>query len=589
MKIMNVVLAISFFVSVSLANSSEDNRLVALINQFTQKSAELDPFIAPALQIKGLDAQLGRFPSADFFTRKNELFLQTKKKIGLIDATKLSPESLIDYQVFAGATATSLLTGMHEGHRYMNFSHMGNRLMDFIKQADPDEGTFLFETMQNYLDFAERMKQFPKYTQNLIQFEREGIAKGYKHNCYVVKNVAVFLKPATEQDIEQNPFWQPLLSISKNISQSQKHRLETLYRELIKNEIHNAYAQAIDFVENEYSKNCLEQTGLSGLPQGDVLYKDLLRSDADTEIEPKIIHQIGLEEVERIKQKLIKVQTEMGFIGTLKEFMDFMRNDPANYFETKEQLVSRFEQLRNLTMPLLPTIFEDIPQTPFTIETKDEPGSAYARFPTKLNPVGAIVLEVASLKTFPKFTTATLFLHEGMPGHVFSGSVQFENKNLSDYRRSQFYSNAFDEGWALYAESLGYEMGLYADSYSHFGHLADDMLRAVRLVVDTGLHSFNWTRDQAEQYMDNLVPYELSDTENEIDRYLAIPAQAVGYKIGQFKIFELRSKAESELGPCFDLRKFNSAVVKDGIMSLSILEKKMNRWIELQQKICKKN
>lgn len=588
MKITSGVLVVSFFVSVSWANSGEDNRLVELINQFTQKSAELDPFTAPALQIKGFDAQLGRFPSADFFMKKNELFLQTKKKLGRIDTTKLSPESLIDFQVFAGATETSLLSDLHEGHRYMNFSHMGNRLMDFIKQADPDEGTFPFETMRNYLDFAERMKQFPKYTQNLIQFEREGIAKGYKHSCYVVKNGAVFLKPAIEQDIEQNPFWQPLLSISKNISQTQKQRLETIYRELIRNQIYNAYTQAIDFVENEYSKKCLEQTGFSGLPQGDVLYKDLLRSEADTEIEPKIIHQMGLQEVERIKQKFIQIQTEMGFVGTLKEFMDFMRNDPANYFETKEQLVSRFEELRNLTMPLLPMIFEDVPKTPFTIETKDEPGSAYARFPTKLNPVGAIVLEVASLKTFPKFTTATLFLHEGMPGHVLSGSVQFENQNLSDYRRSQFYSNAFDEGWALYAESLGYEMGLYVDPYSHFGHLADDMLRAVRLVVDTGLHSSDWTRDQAVQYMDGLVPYQLSDTENEIDRYLAIPAQAVSYKIGQFKIFELRGKAENQLGTCFDLRKFNSAIVKDGIMSLAVLENKINRWIELQRQQCKK-
>lgn len=560
-------------------DGSEDSRLAALINLYTQESGQLDPFLAPSLQVQGYDAELGDFPSANFFSKKLNLLHKMKARIATIDVKKLSRESELDYLVLSETNQNAIASAAHEGHHYMNFSHMENRFVGFMNQADPDEGLFPFLSLKNYQDFAKRMQQFPAYVERMIDVEREGIAKGYRQSCYSVRGLAVFLEPALVQNLEENPFWKPILALPENISQSEGQSLKELYRNLIQHEIQDAYTSLIHFVNSEYSQSCLEKSGLSALPNGAVLYKDLLKSEADTDLAPEVIHQMGLREVERIQEQFLKVQKEMGFIGTLKEFLDFMRNDPKNYFDTKEELVARFEELKNKTMPLLPQYFNVAPKTPFTIETKDQPGSAYARFPTKLNPQGAIVLETASLQTFPKFTTATLYLHEGMPGHVFSGSVQFENENLSEFRRTQFYSNAFDEGWALYAESLGYNMGLFQEPYSHFGHLADDMLRAVRLVVDTGLHGLGWTRDQAVQYMDHLVPYQLSATETEIDRYLGIPAQAVSYKIGQFKILELRERARKKLGQKFSLKEFNSEIVKDGIMSLPVLEKKMNAWM----------
>ncbi len=583
MKIKLVLLLAVFILSVNALASSEDLRLTDLIKHYTEVSAAIDPFVAPTYGVFDYNSKLGHFPSRRYVRESNQLWYGIQEELETIDVQKLSYASSLDYQVFHQQLQNLIVASSHEGHWYMNLSHEKNRLVDFINQADPDQGLFPFKTFTNYLEFARRMELFPRYVKGLLRVEREGMAKGFQLSCYSVRKTSIYLKPALETNLDQNPFWKPVTQIPTKFSQDQAQKIKYIYGKMIQKNIAQAYSEAINFLDHEYSQNCQAQTGLSGTPDGDKLYQDLLRSEADTELDPSVIHEMGLKEVERIKGEFAKVQGDLGFKGTLKEFLDHMRNDPSNYFNTKEELIARFVSLKDLIIPLLPKFFDIVPTTPFSVVNVDEPGSAYARFPTTLNPSGAIVLQTGSLQTFPKFTNVTLFLHEGMPGHVLNGSIQFENANLSNYRRTQFYSSAFDEGWALYAEYLGYEMGLYDDPYARFGHLADDMLRAVRLVVDTGIHSMSWTRDQAVQYMDALVPYELNDTQNEIDRYLAIPAQAVSYKMGQFKILELRAYAEKELGSQFDLKKFNSAVVGDGIMPLKVLDQKMRDWILAQK------
>jgi uncharacterized protein (DUF885 family) len=387
-----------------------------------------------------------------------------------------------------------------------------------------------------------------------------------------------------KQTPEQSPYYGPVTQFPASIGAAERARLTEQYRAAITGEIYPALTRLRDFLKNEYLGHAREGAGLMYMKGGDKLYRYLVQSTTTTDMAPEQIHQLGLSEVARITQDFEKVRQEVGFAGDLRQFFDFMRTSPKFQPQSREQITSDYYELKKKVDAKIPQYFSLVPRTPLVIRPyelfreKFEAGGSYEQgTPDGARP-GTFYFNAYDLPTRSTWAETTLFLHEGEPGHHFQISLAQENEALPPFMR--FGGNtAYVEGWALYAETLGYDMGLYKDPYQRFGTLNDEMLRAMRLVVDTGIHTKGWTRDQAIDYMLSHSGMSRTEATAEVERYIAIPSQATAYKIGALTIQRLRKKAEGELGPKFDIREFHAQVLDTGALPLSILEAKIDRWI----------
>jgi len=339
-----------------------------------------------------------------------------------------------------------------------------------------------------------------------------------------------------------------------------------------------------DFLKNEYLPHARDGVGLMYMKGGDRLYRYLIESTTTEALDPKQVHQLGLNEVARITTELEQVKEQVGFKGTLQQFFDYMRTSPKFQPKSEDQLRQDFYGIKAKAEARIPQFFSLVPKAPLVIRAYDpfrakfEAGASYEQGTPDGSRPGTFYFNSYDLPSRSTWEETTLFLHEGEPGHHFQISLAQENKSLPDFMR--FGGNtAYVEGWALYSESLGYPMGMYTDPYQRFGNLSDEMLRAMRLVIDTGIHSMGWTRDQSIQYMLTHSGESKTDATAEVERYIAIPSQALAYKIGQLTISRLRDKAKAQLGPKFDIREFHAEVLNTGALPLPILEEKIDNWI----------
>jgi uncharacterized protein (DUF885 family) len=385
---------------------------------------------------------------------------------------------------------------------------------------------------------------------------------------------------------ERSLFFQPILQIPPYFTETEKVRLSQAYIVAIKEHIVPAYRKLSEFIRHEYLPHTRASVALTDLPGGDGWYDHLVRSQTTTDLRPDEIFQLGLSEIGRINKERERMRVESKFQGTMREFAAHLaKNAPAGY-QTREDLVKAYEEIRDRVTPKLSELFGRLPKAPYEIRTVEEfrersaPSQYWPPSPDGSRP-GIFYVNAAGIEVSPRRPSESLFSHEAVPGHHFQISLQREQASLPRFRRFGGYT-AFVEGWALYAESLGSELGLYGESHQYFSRLNSELFRAVRLVVDVGLHRKGWSREQALRFMmENTFTGE-AGAASEIDRYIALPGQALAYKIGQLRISAIRVKAETALGARFDIRDFHDELLKDGAMPLALLEAKMDAWIEAQ-------
>nr|WP_246167529.1 DUF885 domain-containing protein [Sphingomonas piscis] len=446
------------------------------------------------------------------------------------------------------------------------------------------QGAAPFKTVEDYENNLKRHAEFSTYLDRAIERFRQGEASGVVDTKMTVRNMIEQLDGQLGQRPEESTYFGPINQFPDSIGAADRARLTAAYKAELTDELYPALTRLRNFLRAEYLAKAREGHGLMHMKGGDQLYRHLVPSTTTLSMSPEEIHNLGLSEVARITAEMEKVRTEVGFKGTLQQFFDDIRTNPKYKMKSREALAQRYYAIGKSVDAKLPDYFSTMPKTKLEIRAvepfreKFQAGGSYEQGAADATRPGVFYFNAYDLpsRTTPGMTT--LYLHEGSPGHHFQISLAQENEALPSFMR--FGGNtAFVEGWALYAETLGYDMGFYKDPMQRFGTLSDEMLRAMRLVVDTGIHSKGWTRDQAIKYMLDHSDMGRTDVIAEVERYIAIPSQALAYKIGALTIQRLRRKAEAELGPKFDVREFHAQVLMTGALPLAILEQKIDRWI----------
>lgn len=441
-----------------------------------------------------------------------------------------------------------------------------------------------FETVKDYENWSKRMVKGAAYLDSSIVYFRRGMAAGYLLPKSLIVKIIPQLDAFHVTDIKESTFYGPIKKFPKDFSDTEKKRFTDLYASNIQERILPAYSRLATFMKEEYLPKGRLSSGISDIPNGKAYYQYLIRTMTTTDKSAVDIYQKGLSEVKRIKMEMEKTKDAVGFKGDLNAFFEFMKTDSKfTPFKNPAEVLAAFELIHKKMEPALKTMFGRVPKSPFEIRQTEafRAASASAEYFAGSEDgkrPGIFYIPITDAKKF-NLTSGmeSLFLHEAIPGHHYQISLQQENGDLPKFRR--FGGNsAYAEGWALYTESLGKELGLYTDPYQYMGALGDEMHRAIRLVVDAGMHSKNMSREEAIKFMMNNEPLSEEGTIAEIERYMAIPAQALSYKIGALKIREIRDRLSQQLGGKFKLSDFHDALLKDGNMPLGILEKKMDQW-----------
>jgi uncharacterized protein (DUF885 family) len=414
---------------------------------------------------------------------------------------------------------------------------------------------------------------------------RAGIAAKMVQPQVVMRRLPGQIKRQIVEEPTASLFYKPFKSFPINMAAADRERLEREAQAAIREQVVPAYRKFFGFFEREYFPACLKGIGAWQLPDGQGFYAFLARKHTTTKLTPEQIHETGLEEVKRIRIEMERIKQTVGFKGSLAEFFEYLRTDPRFRFKDPDELMSAYVAFCKRVDPELPRVFKALPKIPYRIEAipahmAPDTTTAYYRPPSADGSrPGTFFVNLYRPETRPTYEVAALSLHEAVPGHHLQISIATEMRDVPEFRKHSHFTS-FVEGWGLYSESLGDELGLYDDPYSKFGQLTYEMWRAVRLVVDTGMHSMKWSREQAIQFFkENAAKSEL-DIVNEVDRYIGWPGQALAYKIGELKIKELRQRAGKRLGDRFDLREFHDVVLKNGALPLDLLERTVDEWIQ---------
>jgi len=441
-----------------------------------------------------------------------------------------------------------------------------------------------FKTVEDYNNWLQRLDGYVVWLNSAESRMKEGMAAGYVLPKSLIVKVVPQLKAMTEPNLKENLFFSPVKNFPENFSEEDKQQLTEAYSKMVSEKIIPAYQSLHDFMAGDYLKAGRATTGIAETPNGEAYYKHQIKLYTTTEMTADEIHQLGLSEVARISSEMEKVKEQIGFKGDLKAFFNFVRtNKELMPYKEPQQIIDHFYAIYDTMKPKLEVLFDKKPKTAFEVKQTEKfrENSASAEYnPGSLDGTrpGIFYVPIPNASEYNVYSDESLFLHEAIPGHHYQISLTQENDDLPMFRKTLFYSG-YGEGWALYSESLGKELGLYTDPYQYFGMLGAEMHRAVRLVVDTGMHSKGWTREQAIQYcLENEAEPEAGII-SEIERYMANPGQALAYKIGQLKILELRHKAEKELGDKFKIGEFHNQVLETGCVPLELLENKIDKWI----------
>ncbi|MGB2707185.1 MAG: DUF885 domain-containing protein [Pseudoalteromonas nigrifaciens] len=493
-----------------------------------------------------------------------------------IDPSKLSDAQLMNYRLFKYERETE-----QQSYLFQDKYFPVNFLSGWHTYFAEAPANMAFLTANDYDHFLVSLADYPRFNQENINLMKAGIKNGYTHYCKTFENYSSSISAHIVKKPENSALYEPFTRIPSTFSAEQKATYQNKAKALISSKVVPAYQHFYDFFENDYMPNCRAEPGISSVKDGLDYYKYTVNYYTTTNATPKQIHELGLKEVARIKTQMQNIIDKVGFDGTYAEFLEFLANDKQFYATDAQDLLEKTAFITQKMYGKLPTYFGHLPRNTFTIKGSASRGAFYMPPPDNRSP-GTYFL-ASTPKIQPLYNLEALSLHEAIPGHHLQNAVAME-LNVPQFRRTLSHS-AFGEGWGLYSERLGKEAGFYQDPYSDFGRLGYEMWRAVRLVVDTGIHAFGWSRQKAIDYLADHTALPQSAVEDQIDRYISWPGQALSYKMGELKIRELRAKAEKELGTKFDIRQFHDTVIGQGSLPMAVLEAVINEWIAQQKSV----
>lgn len=509
------------------------------------------------------------------------------EKVEAVDPALLDHQDRLSREIFIRERRNQI-----EGHQYPSHLAPLNQFRNFgntLAQLGSGQGAQPFETEEDYRNFISRMGDFDRWVDQAIENMREGIDQGVVQPTILIERTADQLKAHVVDDPEDSLFWSPLAELPDDMEADARDALKADYRQAISEILVPAYRRLHDFLVDDYMEHGLDADGMHALPDGEAWYAHLVAQTTTTDLTPAEIHEIGLAEVARIHEQMHSVMDEVGFDGSLHEFFEFTVNDEQFYVDEPEALIQAYEDLREHVDQAATKLFDITPEADYEIRAvepyreRSAAGASYMRPAPDGSRPGIFYVNTYDLSARPLWAVESLFLHEAVPGHHFQIALQQEQNHLPRFR--QFGGNtAFIEGWALYAEAIGPEMGLYEDPYQYFGMLNAELWRAIRLVVDSGLHYHGWSRQDVLDYMFENSAVGEARAVSEAERYMAIPSQALAYKIGQLEIQRLRRAAEDALGEAFDIKSFHNMILTNGAVPLDILEDEVQRWVDAQRR-----
>lgn len=520
--------------------------------------------------------------SLDAIERRHRHTVEALAKLRSTDRNALSSQDRLNYDLFQKHCEDDVEGFQYRWHLIPLNQRGGVQIADDLADA------LRFETLKDYEDWQARLRALPAHIEQTMALMRQGIKERILLPKIVLERVPAQIDHQIVDDPKASPFYKPFTRFSAAISEADRSRLTLAAGYTIKAEVVPAYRRLKEFFLKDYLPASLDEVGVWQLPQGEARYRFAARQYTTTGMTPREIHEIGLREVKRIRAEMQSIIDKLGFKGPFAEFANYLRSDPRFYHKTPEELLAAYRALSRRVDPQLVKLFKTLPRMPYGVEPvpqniAPDTTTAYYRGPAADGSrAGTYFVNLYKPETRPIYEMMALSLHEAMPGHHLQIAIAMEQEGLPNFRRYGGYT-AFVEGWGLYAESLGDEMGLYDDPYSKFGQLTYEMWRAVRLVVDTGIHSMRWDRQQAIDFLLENTAKQKLDIVNEVDRYIVWPGQALAYKVGQLKISALRAKAAEALGARFDIRDFHDELLKDGALPLDLLEAKMDAWIASQK------
>ncbi|MDN3411638.1 DUF885 domain-containing protein [Pseudoalteromonas sp. APC 3250] len=496
------------------------------------------------------------------------------KNLASIDPKTLNSEQLMNYRLFKYERETE-----QQSYLYQDKYFPVNFLSGWHTYFAEAPANMAFLTAEDYDAFLVSLGDYPRFNQQNINLLKQGIQTGFTHYCETFKNYGQSISAHIVKQPENSALYEPFTRIPNTFTAAQKETYQNKAKALIASKVVPAYEHFYDFFENEYMPHCRAQPGIASIKGGLDYYKYTVNYYTTTNATPKQIHELGLKEVARIKAQMQSIIDEVSFDGSYSEFLEFLATDEQFYATDPQDLLEKTAFITQKMYGKLPTYFGHLPRNTFTIKGSASRGAFY--MPPADNRSPGTYFLASTPKLQPLYNLEALSLHEAIPGHHLQNAIAME-LDVPKFRRTLSHS-AFGEGWALYTERLGKEAGFYQSPYSDFGRLGYEMWRAVRLVVDTGIHAFGWSRQKAIDYLADHTALPQSAVEDQIDRYISWPGQALSYKMGEIKIRELRAKAEKQLGAKFDIRSFHDTVIGQGSLPMAVLEDVINDWIAQQK------
>ncbi|HLP36885.1 DUF885 domain-containing protein [Lacibacter sp.] len=573
-----------FSSSLLVQKKNQPIQLESMLEQYSKEYYALNPLQATEAGINEYNSQIEITISEDYIKKAKALNQKYLTQLAVINKTGLTASQLLSIDVLT--------------YKLKSENERLNNLLGFYRPVDQfvfsfstkfatlgsGAGFVPFNTEKDYRDFISRMKGFQIWVDQAIANMKKGVAQNNSNPKAAMEKVPPQLKPLFETTLQQNVFYKPLLKLPTNIDSAAAIQLKKDYSDAIENMLKPAYKKLHDYITTEYIPKARTTSGLLDNEKGKKEYELWLKYYTTTNITAEQIFNLGLREVARIRKEMDSVKTQVGLKGDLKSFFEYVKTNPKFFpFKTEEEVLDRYRSFLDRMSPQLNILFNLKPKAKFEVRATEKFRAAGAN--AQYMPASRdgkrpgifyeVILDPAQ---YNYFSMEDLFLHEAIPGHHYQSAIQQE-ADIPEFRKV-YWTSAFGEGWALYAESLGTELGMYTDPYQYLGRLNGEIERAVRLVVDAGIHYKGWSREKAIAYVLENQPVSSAEAVQRIERYMVTAGQAVSYKVGELKIIELRERAKKKLGNRFDIKEFHDEVLKDGCLPLIILETKINRWIQ---------
>jgi uncharacterized protein (DUF885 family) len=574
-----------------IARADDAARLATLLDAYWEESLQRSPVSATAIGDLRYNDQFPNSIGAEYIAESKASTRRWLKALEAIDRAQLSGQDRLSYDILRRDLQESIASERFPGE-LLPINQFGG-VPGFLAQLSSGKSLQPFATVKHYDDFLARAEHMLVWIEQSISNMREGVKRGVVQPKAVMQKVLPQLAALIKDAPEQSVFWGAVAAMPAEFDAAERTRLEAAYRTAIGERWQPALRRLHDYIRDDYLPQTRDSVSLSALPDGEAWYAWRVKAMTTTDLDPEAIHQMGLSEVARILGEMDSVRREVKFEGDLKAFFKHLASDDQFYFKSEAEVIAAYQDVQKRIDAQLPKLFDIFPKANYEVRPVEAfraasaAGASYQSASPDGSRPGVFYINTHNLRAQPNFIVETLSIHEASPGHHFQGSIAQEVQGLPAFRRFGTSYVAYGEGWALYAESLGKEMGLFTDPYQWYGRLSDEQLRAMRLVVDTGLHHKGWTREQAIQYMLDNSSMAESDVVSEVERYIVIPGQALGYKIGQFAIRELREEAEKALGERFDVKAFHRQVLVDGELPMDVLRAKIREWIASQTAVDK--